>query len=294
MQLLPFFLSALLFLSALFTVFSPLPLMLIAIRGKTKFIVLAFLTNLVWVTLGAGWVSTGFYFSMIGVIGLALPQFLLRGWSLEKSMLYSFGWMLVGLLFFGVIYWQVTGILPWVGIQEQVSFVVDQLNQNNQLPSGPSSQLPIEVLKKNIWIEMPSALAIFCLIAIWINITLFIRLGAPETHEKISFKLTDFKNWKAPDFLIWPTILAGASLLNDFGLTSNIGVNVFKFLMAIYALQGLAILGYFFDHFGIKGIFRSLLILFIVLLMMPLLLAIGFFDLWFDFRKKLRQSKEGS
>jgi uncharacterized protein YybS (DUF2232 family) len=60
--------------------------------------------------------------------------------------------------------------------------------------------------------------------------------------------------------------------------------------MAIYAIQGLSILSFFFDVWRLKGVFRALGFVIGVVLMMPLVLSLGFFDLWFDFRSKFRQS----
>ena len=74
------------------------------------------------------------------------------------------------------------------------------------------------------------------------------------------------------------------------GSVSDVAVNLFRFLMAIYAIQGLSILSFFFDVWNVRGVFRGLAFLAGVLLMMPLLLSLGFFDLWFDFRSKFRQS----
>jgi uncharacterized protein YybS (DUF2232 family) len=73
-------------------------------------------------------------------------------------------------------------------------------------------------------------------------------------------------------------------------VVSDVSLNVFKFLMAIYALQGLSILAFAFDAWRVRGGFRALIYLLAVFFMMPLLLSLGFFDLWFDFRGKFRQS----
>jgi hypothetical protein len=59
--------------------------------------------------------------------------------------------------------------------------------------------------------------------------------------------------------------------------------------MAVYAIQGLSILSFFFDVWNVRGVFRVLAFLAAIFIMMPLLLSLGFFDLWFDFRSKFRQ-----
>jgi hypothetical protein len=97
------------------------------------------------------------------------------------------------------------------------------------------------------------------------------------------------KNWKAPEWLLWPTILTGLFLLVDVGRISDISLNLFRLLMAVYAIQGLSILSFFFDQWKLRGVLRTAGFLVSVFLMLPLLLSLGFFDLWFDFRSKFRQ-----
>jgi hypothetical protein len=58
--------------------------------------------------------------------------------------------------------------------------------------------------------------------------------------------------------------------------------------MAIYALQGLAIVNYLFDVWGLKGFFRPLGYVLTVALLLPLVISLGFFDLWFGFREKFK------
>ncbi len=79
-------------------------------------------------------------------------------------------------------------------------------------------------------------------------------------------------------------------LIGDFGLATDVALNVFKFLMAIYAIHGLSILNYFFDYWKIRGLLKWIGFSFSLFLMMPLILSLGFFDLWFDIRSKFRQS----
>ena len=81
-----------------------------------------------------------------------------------------------------------------------------------------------------------------------------------------------------------------AIVLFTTGITSDLALNLFKVLMAAYSLQGLAVLGSLFEAYKVRGIFRIILYTVVILVMLPLLLSIGFFDQWFDFRSKFRQS----
>ncbi len=96
--------------------------------------------------------------------------------------------------------------------------------------------------------------------------------------------------WKNADWLIWPTLGSWAIVLFTDGLVSDLALNAFKILMAAYGLQGLGVLGSLFEAWRIRGLFRMILYSVVLLVLLPLLLSIGFFDQWFDFRAKFRQS----
>jgi hypothetical protein len=115
--------------------------------------------------------------------------------------------------------------------------------------------------------------------------------------ESLGLDLAFLRKWKAPAFLVWPTIATGFFILFEVSVVSDIAFNIFQFLMAIYIIQGLSVLSYLFDLWGIQvssrlmRFFLSLFLFFLSLfLMLPLVLSLGFFDLWFDFRGKFRQS----
>jgi uncharacterized protein YybS (DUF2232 family) len=148
----------------------------------------------------------------------------------------------------------------------------------------------LEEWKENLITEFPSAVAVFALVLVWTNLVVLLRLNPGGVREKLGLEPAFFRKWRAPEFLVWPTIASGFFLVFDAGLFSDIALNLFKFLMAIYAIQGLSILSFFFDVWKLKGMFRALGFLMGVVLMMPLVLSLGFFDLWFDFRSKFRQS----
>jgi uncharacterized protein YybS (DUF2232 family) len=97
-----------------------------------------------------------------------------------------------------------------------------------------------------------------------------------------------FKRWKAPDHMVWPTLAAGFCLVIEIPVLSDVALNIFKILMAIYAFQGLSVTNYLFDVWGVKGFLRPLGYVLAVALLLPLVISLGFFDLWFDFREKFK------
>lgn len=291
-KVVPLFLSALLFISGIFAVFSPLPLLLLFFQRGRKWAWMAALTNATLVYFGTGPTAFQFYIVFVLSISLSLPEFLKARLSLEKSALSALAILMVSALLLISVYGFLHHISPWMEMRAQVSSLVDYMVLNLS-PEAKEQWMgttdPVE-WKQNMLIELPSAIGLVALVLVWANLSLLLRLNPQRIREQLGLDAKFLQRWKAPGFLVWPTILAGFLLLGDWGVPSEVALNVFKLLMAVYAIQGLAILSFLFDVWNIRGFFRSVGFIVAVFLMMPLLLSVGFFDQWFDFRAKFRQS----
>jgi hypothetical protein len=285
----PFFLSALLFVSALFTLFSPLPLLVFSFHASLWLVVLAFVVNLGLVTALAGWVSTFVYIVMVGPIVFLVPYLLVRKQASAQRTVSLVLLAMALLTASGIgLYSGIKKTNPLIEFKKEISLSVQQLKTMSG-NDGADWEVSPEELEQNIVREFPSAAGIFAFIMAVSNLLLLLRLNPRRMRESLSFQLVELKSWKSPSHLVWPTILAGASIVFDWGVGSQIGLNVFKFLMAVYGLQGLAILASIFDAWKIQGLARTLIFTVLVVMLTPLVLALGFFDLWFDFRVKIRQ-----
>ena len=92
--------------------------------------------------------------------------------------------------------------------------------------------------------------------------------------------------WKAPEHLVWAVIASGILLLvGDSGL-SIIGINGLIILMMIYFFQGIAIVSFYLEKKQLPRFLRILLYGLIAMqqLLLLLVIAVGFFDTWIDFR----------
>jgi hypothetical protein len=101
-----------------------------------------------------------------------------------------------------------------------------------------------------------------------------------------------FQLWRVSEIFLWPMILFGAGTLfldqeSSWGLGAHAGFRVLSF---VYSLHGLAILSVTLDRFGLFGLIRTLAFVLFLFPLAPALLAVGFFDQWFDIRSRLRQS----
>ncbi len=285
-------LSALFFLSALFSVFAPAPLLILFFRHGRKWGWLGTLASGLLVGLLGGSFSLVIYTSFVFPVVLIMAELLKRKRSLERAATITL--LSIGLMggAIGLGYSKVHHINPWSAVTQEFSQGIDQVIQSIQ-ESGKQPWVDsgeAEEWKKDLLIEMPSAVAILALIMVWANLMILLRVNPGQIRESLGLDYGFFRKWKAPEFLVWPTIVSGFFLLVEVRYVSVVAINLFKFLMAIYAIQGLSVLSYFFQAWNIRRFYRGAGFMVVTLLMRPLLLALGFFDLWFDFRSKIRQS----
>ena len=96
-----------------------------------------------------------------------------------------------------------------------------------------------------------------------------------------------FAGWKSPEWLIWLLIPAGFGVLLGNGVWQTIGINLLVVVLPIYFLHGLAIVTHYFQQRNTPLLWRWLGYV-MVTIFTPLpfvVLAMGVFDLWADFRK---------
>jgi len=286
-RLLPFFLSGILFLSTLFLIFSPIPLLVLYFRRGRGWALLACLSNLALVfALNGSWSLVYAIF----VLGLVIPaaESLKAGRSLEFAAGASMAF--VGIVIFGGLVWMahLAGRSPAAEFIFQVDQAVLYLEKVASTSASVSSS-DKEQWRQNLLNEFPSGIGVFSLILTWANLALLMRLNPGGVRTKAGLGPEFIQNWKAPEWLIWPTILCGVFLVWDVGAGSIAALNVFRIIVAIYAIQGVCIVTFFLNAWGVRGLWRGLIFLFLIFAVMPILLVLGFFDLWFDFRAKLRQ-----
>lgn len=283
----PFFTSAIFFMSGLFAVFAPIPLLMLHLRSGRAWALLAVLTNCAVVYAAGGPVSLSAYAAFTVVIALTLGELLRAGRRVETAA----G---VTLLTMSAVVAATVGFFAHLHhmnalaeVKEQITAAIDLLAKSAP-QAALSNPQDLDDWKQGVLLEFPSAIAVFALVTVWANIVAVLRMNPNGIREKLGLDASYFKKWRSPEWLVWPTIATGVFLVIDAGRVSEISLNAFKFLMAIYTIHGLCILSFFFDLWNVRGLFRAGGYLISVFVMMPLLLALGFFDLWFDFRAKFR------
>lgn len=285
-------LSAFSYMSALFSLFSPAPLLILFFLFGRKWTWLGILGSAFLVGLLKGSFNLAIYLIFVLPIVLVMTELLKRKSSLEKTVAATWVSICVVGIAFGLAYARVHSVNPWTVLNQELSQSVDQVVQSIQ-ESGKQVWVDsgeLEEWKSNVLMEMPSGVAILALLMIWANLMILLRANPRWIRESLGLKENFYREWKAPAFLVWPTIVAGFFLIVEVKYVSLVALNVFWFLMSIYAIHGLSVLSYFFEAWNVRKSFRGAGFGIAAFLMRPLLLALGFFDLWFDFRSKIRQS----
>jgi hypothetical protein len=284
----PFFLSAFFYLSAVFAVFAPLPILFLRARSGRVPAFGAVVTNAALVLLATNRPSLAIYLVFIGALSMVMGELVDRRYSIEKTAVLTLAAVAVcGGLVVGW-YSHIHHVNPIEEMRTLIAGTIETI-QTAMPPSNTMDPADVDEWKQDALAEFPSVIALFAVVLVWANLSTLLRINPAGVRDKIGLAPTFLKEWKAPEWLVWPTIAAGFFLIVDAGPVTLVAMNVFRVLMAIYAIQGLSVLSFVFDVWNIRGFFRTLGFLISIFLMMPLLLSLGFFDLWFDFRGKFRQ-----
>jgi hypothetical protein len=294
----PFFVSAALFLSGFFAIFSPLPYLILGVTGHWAWLIAAAITNSALVYVTSGPTILQFYLLSIVTIGIVIPLLVQRRRKPESIVAWAFIAQWLAVLFLVAVYAAIHRVGMWAEVERVFTNFFDYLyaslspearDQLMQSFEGDAAA-GLEEWRSRALIDLPGTLGVVCLIVAWFNLRVLVNLNPNRALQRVGLDRRVFNRWRNPDWLIWPTILSWAIILFGNERDSQMALNGFKILMAAYGLQGLAVMGAIFDAWKIRGFFRMAFYFMAVFLMMPLVLSIGFFDQWFDFRKKFRQT----
>lgn len=99
-------------------------------------------------------------------------------------------------------------------------------------------------------------------------------------------QLMTLSRWRTADWMIWILIASGFALFLPSHAASWLAINLFIVTLACYFAQGLAIVSYFLQRVGLPRPLRAVTFAVIALqnLVAALVVMLGVFDLWGDFR----------
>ncbi len=214
-----------------------------------------------------------------------------RGWSIEYVVAAVAGGMSVavaGILLY--TFGSVSGL--WQGLKEILRENLEvSLKAYEKIGfSGENIELLREqaprIIEVVLWIMPALTFAGFAAVTLLNLVMLHRRL--PD-HRSFIASTSDLREWKAPELVVWCFILSGLSLFVPAGWErwKLAALNLFLVSVIFYFFQGLAIVAYYFHHKKVPRFLRSLayVLIFFEQIFTVLVVALGLFDLWGDFRR---------
>ena len=144
------------------------------------------------------------------------------------------------------------------------------------------------------FVEMARILLPASMLVTVVAVAGFNYLMARLILRKLGYKLVElepFSKWRLSWHYGWGYIaglaLAFIGQLQGIPLVLNIGTNVASVFSIVFAVQGAAVVWFFFEKYRVPKVARWLLMIFIVLnpTFLQMLSWLGVFDAWLDFRK---------
>ena len=266
-------------------VVSPVPLFILTLRNQVWVSLAGLLSNLALLATlkdpRALWLA-GFFWLGVGIL---FPLLIRRTGRIQFSASLSY-LFLVQVIVMALIYLgRQVGLGPVEYVRSEVFQMMDQLILSPQ--SAVKELVETEGrdgLYRKIMTELPSGILISLLVSFWVNL-----LFASQLVRGFLSK-TFWSRFKNPEWLVWPTLASAALFAFGDKAPYLIGLNGFKLFMVLYGLQGLSILSHLLNRAGIHGFLRTALYAIALFVGGPVIVSAGFFDLWFDFRRKFGQS----
>lgn len=237
------------------------------------------------------------FFLLSGSLGLILSEVLRKNYSIEKTILHSVVALLILYMVLLICYSVALGKTPWHLIEFYIS---ESIQENIRLYSQLDvNSEQIGLIKQNakqittaITHLFPALLLISTSFTVWLNV-----LIGKLIFQKSGMWYPDFGDlayWKAPNWMIWSVIISGGLLLIHVWVFKIISLNLLIVFLFIYMFQGLAIINFFFKKKNVPGFFRVIcyVLIFAQQFLLLLVIGLGMFDIWVDFRKFNKKTKD--
>lgn len=144
----------------------------------------------------------------------------------------------------------------------------------------------IAQLREQVARLFPALLLTSIICTVWLNTVLgrwLLRKKDPSRTDR-----EDLKNWRLPEWLVWPVILTGISLLIPEERIKTLGWNSGLVLLVLYLTQGLAIVSSMMRKWSLPLAIRMITysLLFLQVYGIIFVAVLGLADVWVDFRKQ--------
>ncbi len=281
-----------------FSLLMPLPILFYRIKlGRKAGLLIAGCALAIMAIIAGSMGLDILFFGELLLLGFCLSELFERHLTVEKTIGYSCA-VVLGAALTALFLYSLT--VPENIIELVSAYVAKNLELSLKLYEGMGvSESTITTISNSldklhyVLVRMLPSLATISLIFIaWSNLLLSRPLLASRSLPQPQFG--NLKQWRAPENLIWLLIGCGGGLI---GLPSGsipwlVSINGLLILMIIYFFQGIAIVAFFLESKNAPRTIRVLIYSLIGLqqLFLLLVIAMGIFDLWVDFRKLMKKN----
>lgn len=290
------FLGPLFFLSYVFTLLSPLPLLYLHSGNPRKnegrlWLGIAILLGAAISFAIKGWGASLGFVVVSGIPALVLGEIMIAKQSPERAVLGAFAAICFSALAAGYGA-SVAGNFSLVSttreaVEAQVKLVTQRILDQNQgdLPDQTSEELKNLTEKPSgIYQELPGLTASALLLLCILPCLALIRWNPKGFLRRAAISRDFLRKWKSPEWMVWLALFCGVFLIFDVNYLSTIANNLLKPILLIYFFQGMSILAFFLDSLRLRGPLRVIVYGAGIMFLTPMVVSFGFFDLWFNFR----------
>jgi uncharacterized protein YybS (DUF2232 family) len=230
------------------------------------------------------------FFLELLLLGFTMGEAMERKWSIEKTILTPCVAVFVSAVLGVFIYANLSGlsfsrlVLQYIKSNLELSIALYRaLGVPQETITAISASL--DQISAVLAAVLPSLILVSLAFVAWACLL----LARPLFRVK-SMPYPDYghlTHWKAQENLVWAVIGCGIFLFLPFKGLAVIGANGLILFLMVYFLQGISIVSYLFEKKNVPRFLRILIYIFIGLQQLALLLVIGmgFFDMWINFRK---------
>ncbi len=222
-----------------------------------------------------------------------------RRWSISQTLLCSIAVPCVVGMLVAVAYSLLMQLPLDALVMRYVQKIVDASQEYvrtlEQFQEGDAEQwaVLIEALPQLLLTVLPALIVIGHLFLNLLNY-LLARRYCWRSQPPLALPPDDLACWKASEYLVWVFLASGASLFAPSDVVGTIGVNLLLITLALYFLQGVAIVLFWGRRLpvplGVQCFLLALLFLVAGPFCVIICTAAGLFDLWVDFRRQRRHS----
>ena len=271
--------------------FTPLPTLFYRSKlGRKNGAIVPILTIILMVAILGNISIDILFFIELLLLGFVLSELIERDLSVEQTMVYASGSVIIAGIFGLLLYSNISEIGLYAFISE---YVAKNLKLSLALyESMGVSQESIHMISNSM--ENIQYVLVRIIPALVVASTFFISwasllLAKPILVSRNLF-YPDFGSlnlWKAPEFLVWGIIGCGLLVLFPNKAIKIVGLNGILILLTTYFFQGIAIVSFYFEKKRFPRMLRIVLYSLIALqqIMLLVVIGLGFFDMWLNFRK---------